>query len=153
MYAMRKQAVRDGNPVMDVLLKLLMNSSYGKLGQKLNPMSFYGTLQEVCDFVESAETRNEGFAIVGMEHVLNLNTELYELRYICDGHEYSQIGGLVRFASYICALSRTNLYRMIQHVHNVLGRDYPQQMCVTYVDTDSVAVRVCKGFARGEEDR
>lgn len=82
-----------------------------------------------------------GFEIISIHPIVTVNAEIYEVKYTYDEVDIFQIGMLKRFASYITAVARTNLFRMIINIE----QNYKQAR-VVYADTDSVFVDISAGF-------
>lgn len=113
--------VKGKNDALCMFYKLLLNSLYGKFGQK----SF--TKSQLC------KNSNEMYRILEKEKGILLNSDIYDdiimFEYQTEKNEDRSIGKLVRFSSYIAAESRCNLSRFMLDV----GHEN-----VYYCDTDSV---------------
>lgn len=113
--------VKGKNDALAMFYKLLLNSLYGKFAQNKNLNT------RLC------ENTNEVFKIIN-----GLTTKLNTFEFIKDkilityeesGDDKKCIGNLVRFSSYIAALSRCNLSKMMRDV----GHEH-----IYYCDTDSI---------------
>lgn len=112
---------KDSNPSLANFQKLIMNSLYGKFGQNI---------KESCVICRNIEEQNlimcnpnikiDNFEILG-DNIM--------LKYHKIDDDNKNIGSLVRFSSYISALSRTNLASMMRE----LGYEN-----IYYCDTDSI---------------
>ena len=122
LYHKRRAACkRNGDTIGDKFYKLLLNSLYGKFGQKLykkkvvcndRKLAYYADLingvpEEVCEGVWLAE----------------LDDDNYE----------EQIGSCIHIASFITASARTNLMRAVGAVSNNFNEDN-----IYYMDTDCI---------------
>lgn len=109
------------NPAKGNFCKLVMNSLYGKWGQNIK------TSNKLCRNIEEIEMiiRNPDCKIIDYELV----GEKVLIKYKNIDDENNSVGNLVRFASYIAALARSNLSKMMTDV----GHEN-----VYYCDTDSI---------------
>lgn len=112
---------KNNNPAYATFLKNVMNSLYGKFGQKIF------TIKEVF------QTMNEVYGKLKGDDRLLIDIVVLENHIIAEyektNMEYDSIGKLIRFSSYIAALSRCKLSKMMREV----GHEN-----VYYCDTDSV---------------
>lgn len=112
---------RNGDTIGDKFYKLLLNSLYGKFGQKLykkkvvcndRKLAYYsdvisGVPEEVCDGVWLVELDDDGYE--------------------------DQIGSCIHIASFITASARTNLMRAVGRVSKNFTEDN-----IYYMDTDCI---------------
>ncbi len=119
-YYKERLGIKETNVAKANFFKLLLNSLYGKFGQK----NF--TKKVMC------KNSNEMYEILGKDNKL-INFEVLEnnmlFEYETKGSEYNSIGKLVRFSSYITALSRCKLSEIIRDI----GVEH-----IYYCDTDSI---------------
>ncbi len=113
--------VKKSNASLSMFYKLVMNSLYGKMGQKPHNHSKLCKYEEISDLIKG-----------DINKLLNIK-EIDDIKclieYKSDGDKYLNIGQLVRFSSYISALSRTNLISVMRDVGH---------KNVYYCDTDSI---------------
>ncbi len=119
-YKMRLEAKERGDPVMDRMAKLLMNSLYGKLAQR-RPIV---TLDRPCK-------SDDYYRLEAIDHETNENivtTRLFHREIVTIGEELAP-SSIVAIPAHI-----TEYGRMLQYdIQEKLGRDR-----VLYCDTDSV---------------
>lgn len=113
--------IKKSNPAKAMFFKLLLNSLYGKFGQKT-----FTKRQIVRDSEDMYKNLGEdnmlmNFTPIGEEKIL--------MEYKTKGEEYHSIGKLVRFSSYIAACSRVRLSKMMR----LIGHEH-----IYYCDTDSI---------------
>jgi len=92
------------------------------------------------------QQKKQNLRIIDIVPLATNDMELFEIKYCYDGLKNEQVGTMVRFASYICALARANLYRAIELVDRTLRPWYGDEITVAYVDTDSMAIKIDRGF-------
>ena len=120
MYNERLKAKKT-NPVKANFFKLVMNSLYGKLGQSVKTHNkLCSTSSEIDIIANNPALKIKDYELVG-DKVL--------LKYISVDDSQTSIGSLVRFASYITAVARTNL--------SIIMRDIGHEH-IYYCDTDSI---------------
>jgi hypothetical protein len=110
------------NPSKALYFKLIMNSLYGKFGQRQfekneiaeNDNDFWNIINNQFDFLKSIETIDENLSIITYEE---------------KGDDIEYIGNLTRFSSYISAFSRSHLSEVMRDI----GHKY-----IYYCDTDSL---------------
>lgn len=113
--------VKESNPAKANFFKLVMNSLYGKWGQNMKEnIAICNSPYEVNTIIQNPKNKITNFDIIG---------DLIKLNYIREDDDKKCIGSLVRFASYITAIARTNLAIMMRDV----GHEN-----IYYCDTDSV---------------
>ncbi|HXS60631.1 MAG TPA: DNA polymerase, partial [Candidatus Sulfopaludibacter sp.] len=121
LYAERRKAKAVGNSALSLFYKNCMNGLYGKLGQRQ-----YGKTA-ICHDVK------EMFKIIKGDANILKTFEVFEdiimFEYKTVGDEYSSIGQLVRFSSYIAATTRCKLSAIMRDIGN---------QHIYYVDTDSI---------------
>ena len=117
LYNKRKQAKIDKDDILNELYKRLLNSLYGKFGQKLRHQSY---VEKYDSFLQNNLQLND-------IHILDDNCVYIE--YKDNFQHYHNIGSLVRLSSYISAFARCTLLTPILNINhdNVL-----------YMDTDSL---------------
>ncbi len=125
MYNLRLKAKSKGNLLLSNHYKLLMNSLYGKFGQK-------GLVYEECP-----ERNNSGYKVwreydVDTETVKNYRT-LAGLTQVLSG-EIEHANSFVGIAAHVTAYARMYLWELITHA---------KESNVLYMDTDSVVVNRC----------
>ena len=113
--------VKKTNTAKSQFYKTVMNSLYGKMGQKTFNDS------KMCKYDEIPKII--GNDLNKLINIKEIDSNLCLIEFKRDGEENSSIGNLVRFSSYISALSRTNLCSVLRDV------GYEN---VYYCDTDSV---------------
>lgn len=113
--------VKKTNPAKANFFKLVMNSLYGKLGQSVKTHNLLCSSSVEIDIIAS----NPSFKIKDYQ----LIDEKVLLKYSSVDDDASSIGSLVRFASYITAIARTNLSKIM--------RDCGHEN-IYYCDTDSI---------------
>lgn len=113
---------KKSNPALAAFYKMIMNSFYGKLGQKerLNN-KICSDSSDIFDIMSNKDNTIDSY------NLLDDDSLIIKYRNINDSS--SNTGNLVRFASYISAASRTNLSKMMR----ILGHD-----SIYYCDTDSI---------------
>lgn len=113
--------VKLSNPSKSNFFKLLMNSLCGKFGQSIKAHNkICSSLEEVSLIANDLKCKIVDFEKIGDKILLKYNVI---------GDENNSIGNLIRFASYITAIARTNLSIFMREV----GHEH-----VYYCDTDSV---------------
>ncbi len=112
--------VKTTNPALAAFFKTLMNSLYGKFGQRV-----FTKKQIVEDSNEMFDVLNQDNKLVSFNYCGDKIIMEYETK----DEEYTSIGKLVRFSSYIAAQSRCKLSEMMRDV------GYEN---VYYCDTDSL---------------
>lgn len=122
IYAKRVQAKADKNPALVDYYKLLMNSVYGKTGQKKHNVTLWSNLSRVSEFMR----RDPGRKIKSMKQIMK---DFVMITFDMEEAGKQDSGDLVHLASSICAIGRANLMKGIDS----LGDD-----SVYYVDTDSI---------------
>lgn len=160
IYSLRLKAKRDGNVALVDFYKLLMNSLYGKFGQRLfNQKNIISTceLNELLRYYEKAKTSvpkividnesnemvfntTEKNAVLGEMDIANkilsiklLDKNCVEYEYQDLENYYNQIGSLVRFSAFITAQARCLL------LEPFISGKMPQES-LYYTDTDSIFV-------------
>jgi hypothetical protein len=116
-----RRSIKISNPAKALFYKTVMNSLYGKFGQK----SF--THSKICNNDDIARHINND--VTKLIDIKEIDNKICLIEYKGENDEYNNIGQLVRFSSYISALSRTNLCRVMRDV------GYEN---VYYCDTDSI---------------
>ena len=109
------------NPAKAQFFKLTMNSLYGKFGQRTFNESKLTTYDDLFNVLEGD--------IKKLVDIKEISDDKIIVEYLHDGKEYTSVGKLMRFASYITALGRCKLSEMMRDV----GHEN-----VYYCDTDSV---------------
>jgi hypothetical protein len=115
LYTKRKESKND--PVLYSLYKSILNSLYGKFGQKLRSVNY---IERYDTFLENHLQIND---------ITLLTDEIAYISYKDDYQYYNSIGSLVRLSSYITATGRSKILEPIldQSKKNLL-----------YMDTDSL---------------
>jgi len=117
---------KETNPIRANFYKLILNSAYGKFGQASKVgTKVCGTEEEFNKIIKSNEVKIESFDLLDNNKLI--------LKYRTYNDNDISIGNLVRFSSYIAAVSRSNLSKMMRAV----GHNH-----VYYCDTDSVFIDV-----------
>lgn len=121
MYEERLKCKKSA-PAKAEFLKLCMNSLYGKMGQ------FIKTYNKLCTDIHEINniTNNKDLKYVDYKEI---NEELILIEFCDFVKDKQSIGNLVRFASYIAAVARTNLAKMMR----LVGYEH-----IYYCDTDSI---------------
>jgi hypothetical protein len=120
-YNERKK-VKKSNPALGMYYKLLLNSLYGKFGQKQFDNN------EICNNINQIWKIVDG-GINRITAIEDIDDKLFMVSYEQKGDNMEYVGNLIRFSSYISAFSRTNLSIAMRSV----GFDN-----VYYCDTDSI---------------
>jgi hypothetical protein len=107
--------------------KRLLNSLYGKLGQKNEPNKICGDLF-VC--IQDLLAREKDIEFINILNNFSIDVKLKQ-----NTKYYERIGGLVRFPSYIAAKSRCTLLEAVYAGDNE-GKSLIDYIC--YMDTDSI---------------
>ena len=126
IYGMRLKAKDEGNTCLVDFLKLLMNSLYGKLGQKLNLQKNIVSIAELSEVVRYYNENK-------IKNIKLLDSNCVEYEYDDLTNHYNQIGSLVRISSFITAQSRCLLLAPFADGHVPHEKLY-------YTDTDSIFV-------------
>ena len=113
--------VKKTNTAKSLFYKTVMNSLYGKMGQKQFNDS------KMCKYDEIPKII--GNDLNKLINIKEIDNNLCLIEFKTDGNENNSIGNLVRFSSYISALSRTNLCSIMRDV------GYEN---LYYCDTDSI---------------
>jgi hypothetical protein len=107
-YKLKTEAKQSDKTALANFYKLLLNSLYGKFGQKCS------TKRAICN------SNAEVFQMLKDENAKIINFELLEdifiIEYMPKDAESKSIGKLVRFSSYISALTRCSLSEMMRDV-------------------------------------
>lgn len=120
-YNERLKAKKESNYALIMFYKLLLNSLYGKFGQKqFNKSCLCKTNEEVFKLLKKENGILVNFQLINDNIMIEYKTKI---------NEHNSVGKLVRFASYITAESRCNLA--------ILMRDVGHEN-IYYCDTDSV---------------
>lgn len=126
LYSERLKAKKEKNTALVALYKLLMNSLYGKFGQKLNKKT---KIVGINEFPQSVDLLNKGF----LDKINFLTSDIIEYEYNDEQQFYNQIGSLVRLPAFITAYSRYLLLKPFIEGKMKLDSLY-------YCDTDSLFV-------------
>jgi hypothetical protein len=122
-YALRMQARSDGNPIVDRMAKLFMNSLYGKFAQQRE-------IVIVKMAIESGEySREEVYDAITGEN--QITTKLFNTMTITRGRETIP-GSIFSIPAHVTEYGRNLLWRIIAET----GRDK-----VLYCDTDCIKIR------------
>jgi len=121
MYINRKKAIEQKNQGMKQFYKLLMNSLYGKFGQKQYNRTYYTKPEFLAEYLLNKEKK-----IILTE----LELDYIKIQYK-ETDDMNWIGNHVKIASYITAKARSNLLNVIYEI----GEDY-----IYYCDTDSIII-------------
>lgn len=112
--------IKSTNPTLANFYKLLLNSLYGKFGQRLFTKSvLLNNQQEFNEIMNGSNKLLNSFSVINNKLLIS---------YSEDGDEYECIGKLMRFSSFIAANSRCNLSLFMRNVAHEN---------VYYCDTDS----------------
>jgi DNA polymerase elongation subunit (family B) len=126
IYQMRLEAKKTNNSCLVDFFKLLMNSLYGKLGQKLNLQKNIVSLAELNELVMYYNENR-------IKNIKLLDGNCVEYEYEDVDEFFNQIGSLVRFAAFVTAQGRCLLLKPF--ADKVLN-----QQDLFYTDTDSIFV-------------
>ena len=114
--------IKNSNPALAIFYKAILNSLYGKFGQKpLKKQALCSSVEEIYKIINHENTQ-----LLDLEVI---NDQLFFIKYQKIGDEYESIGKLIRFSSYISSTARTKLSKFMRDV----GHEN-----VYYCDTDSV---------------
>lgn len=122
-YSSRYKYKKEGNQVFETLSKYMLNSLYGKFGQK-KPIT-----TEKEDITFDGYYRKEVFDLKTKE--MEIETKLFNKKIIVFGKENSK-SSFVSVAAHITEYARLLLYKIMEEVG--LNR-------ILYVDTDSIKIR------------
>ncbi len=113
--------VKKSNPALAIFYKTVMNSLYGKFGQKaFNTSKLCNDMKEVYKYLKGDMTILQSFEVINDKILIEYKEK---------NSEYDSIGQLCRFSSYIASVSRCKLSEFMRDV----GHEN-----VYYCDTDSV---------------
>ena len=119
-YYNERLKVKKTNESKSMFYKLLLNSLYGKFGQKVfTKKSIISSNNEIYDII-GKDNKLINIEFIGDEKMI--------IEYETIGDEF-EIGKLIRFSSYITALSRTKLSQIMRNI----GHKH-----IYYCDTDSI---------------
>lgn len=114
-------AVKETNQALQLFYKSMLNSLYGKFGQKVfNNTILLNSMQEVDEHLKGDLSLIRGLEMIG---------EKIMIEYANNSDDYGSIGNLCRFASYITSTTRCKLSEFMRAV---------KHENVYYCDTDSV---------------
>lgn len=117
----KRLEIKKTNPSLSLFFKNILNSLYGKFGQKkFNKSKLVNNSNEAYEIINGDTVKMVSFELVGDKLLIE-----YEEA----GDEYDSIGKLVRFSSYISSTARSKLSEFMRDV----GHE-----TVYYCDTDSV---------------
>jgi hypothetical protein len=121
-YEERLKAKKEGNTTKTAFYKLILNSLYGKFGQRV--FSKIKICNTTDDFFNILDNDNNI-----IKNINPLDDDNYMIVYNNKFSGIKSIGNLTRFSSYISALSRTNLFVVMKDIgfNNIY-----------YCDTDSI---------------
>lgn len=120
-YYNERLKVKKSNASKSQYYKTVMNSLYGKYGQKAFNHSTLCNIDDIGKVIKND--------IKKLINIKEIDDKICLVEYKEENDETNSIGNLVRFSSYISALSRTNLCEVIRDV------GYEN---VFYCDTDSI---------------
>lgn len=121
VYDQKTHSKKKGNTSLSMFYKLLLNSLYGKFGQKIfNKTCLCNSNEEVFKILEEEKGKLVNF---------NVYKDIFMIEYKTNDTQEKSIGKLVRLSSYIAAESRCTLSNFMRDV----GHEN-----VYYCDTDSV---------------
>jgi hypothetical protein len=134
MYARRLAAKREPNAAKVAFYKLLMNSLYGKFGQKKYNRQIVGTPIELWTFIKSNPTKR----IVSAR-------QLKDYMYVMDFEEKtaSDCQYYIHWASYITASARGNLGNMLDAYTIYCDTDSvirTEPMCPRFIDANTLGM-------------
>ncbi len=118
LYEQRKKAKDENNAVMDYILKIIMNSLYGKFGQKRERKNYFS---ESSVSIKKIIDNNFKGKNVEVEYI---NYGIFEVREEIAGADYLN----VFFSAMITSLARIELFRLLKKYESN----------VYYCDTDSL---------------
>jgi hypothetical protein len=132
------------NPALKAFAKLLMNSVYGKTGQKLFPTrKIHGcflkdnSIEEVVKHIQSLDrtySDENPASLVGITRLQTETTQSFILDYDKSSETPTHPGSLMFIASFITSRARLKLLEMMQICEKEGNHVY-------YVDTDSIFVQ------------
>jgi len=129
LYNKRLEAKRNGDGLEEDWLKLLMNSVYGKFGQKLYPTKQICTYEKMMYYLGLTDHD------LLISNIKDLGGDLFELSFF-ELDYTKQIGSCIQIASFITAGGRANLSRGVR-----LVSDNFKLKNVMYGDTDSLVTK------------
>ncbi len=112
--------IKKTNVALASFFKNILNSHYGKYGQKLFEKSVLCKYEEIGNYIKDSLTILTDWEVIN-DKVLITYKEI--------GDEYNNIGQLVRFSSYIAATTRCKLSEIMRDI----GHEH-----IYYCDTDSI---------------
>jgi len=119
-YSLRKKFKKEGNEPFELMVKLYLNSLYGKFGEK------HDIIKRIKDLKEN---------ITEIQDTLNYETGKREVHWIINGVVFKKVGvedgqnSLTAISSYVTSYSRIYLWKLIEKA---------KQNNVYYCDTDSL---------------
>ena len=126
IYEMRLKAKKENNTCLVDFFKLLMNSLYGKLGQKLNLQKNIVSIAELSEIVMYYNQDK-------VKNIKLLNDFCIEYEYEDMKEFFNQIGSLVRFSGFITAQARCILL-------SPFSNKIIDETNLFYTDTDSIFI-------------
>ena len=121
-YNKRKEVKAKGDKVMSLFYKLILNSLYGKFGQKNEKWQL---IKEIPDKATRVET------------VINTNTMKKETYIAIDGKVYKKTGNSEAFDSFVAIASHVTAYARM-HLWSLIEKAGSKH--IYYMDTDSLLV-------------
>lgn len=123
LYSLRQPAKANGDKIADRFYKLLMNSLYGKFGQKLYPEKV------ICSTENLGYHLDDCFGVPEeiIDGIWSLEKGTFDDKY------HKQVGSAIHIASYITAKARTILMNGAQ----IASKNWTQDNLV-YFDTDCI---------------
>lgn len=118
----KRLEIKKTQPAMALFYKLIMNSLYGKFGQRqFDTNELIETDSDIWDKI----TGNFDF----IKDIVRIDNKLSMLSYESHGDDLKCVGNLTRLSSYISALSRCNLSEVMRDIGH---------KNIYYCDTDSI---------------
>jgi hypothetical protein len=123
VYELKEEAVRCNDIPKKTLYKLILNSTYGKFGQRSQNKFLIKNKHDVGAYLFDEDLEIKDIKLVENEKGEGFYQVIYE------DESLNFIGSLVRLSSYIAVLSRINLFKGVYSIGDAH---------VKYMDTDSI---------------
>lgn len=136
-YQKRLDAKAQKDAVGDQFYKLMMNSLFGKHGQKLFKKVVFGGWHYIKDWYDSLVMR--GIIDIEINRVLTDMVPIYELKYSQQNDHLNHKGATKRFSQFIMEVARASLMRIKYAIADAIGWE-----SISYCDTDSVFIAIDK---------
>lgn len=133
-YKKRLEAKAAGDKVGDIFHKNMMNSLFGKHGQKLFKQNVFGGWSYVRDQYQQLLMRKDVHD-VEINQIMSDRVPIYEMKYQLKDADMNHKGATMRISAFIMEMARSYLMRIKHAIADVLGWE-----SISYCDTDSVMI-------------